>query len=237
MALAKCKECGEQVSTKAKNCPKCGAKAPRKTSIATWLVLIFIILVIYAGSQTPTSSVSPSGSSRQVVQSAASNSNQQTSEKAPSPKPSWSHFTSKDEMTGAKTAYAASPRVSATERMRFPYSDTKAWLGVGCDGKNEWAYIGFTNAPNLNDTETEDGYNRIWARVKWDGEMDKLSLTQEWGAAFIHFSDNHAAIANIAESRSVLVELNWHGNGRTYFRFPLNGSSAALQAIRQACAH
>ncbi|WP_394854470.1 zinc-ribbon domain-containing protein [Shewanella xiamenensis] len=26
MALVKCKECGEQVSTKAKSCPKCGAK-------------------------------------------------------------------------------------------------------------------------------------------------------------------------------------------------------------------
>ncbi|WP_412514572.1 MULTISPECIES: zinc-ribbon domain-containing protein [Shewanella] len=30
MALVKCKECGEEVSTKAKTCPKCGAKAPTK---------------------------------------------------------------------------------------------------------------------------------------------------------------------------------------------------------------
>ena len=30
MALVTCQECGEEVSTKAKACPKCGEKAPKK---------------------------------------------------------------------------------------------------------------------------------------------------------------------------------------------------------------
>lgn len=47
MALVKCKECGEQVSTKAKTCPKCGAKPPKKTSFLTWAVLVFIALTVY----------------------------------------------------------------------------------------------------------------------------------------------------------------------------------------------
>lgn len=37
MALKKCKECGNKVSTKAKNCPQCGAKAPKQTSLLTWV--------------------------------------------------------------------------------------------------------------------------------------------------------------------------------------------------------
>lgn len=37
MALTKCKECGAQLSTKAKTCPSCGAK-PRRTHWFTWLV-------------------------------------------------------------------------------------------------------------------------------------------------------------------------------------------------------
>lgn len=44
MALIKCKECGANISTKAKSCPSCGAVAPKRTSIFTWLVLIFIVL-------------------------------------------------------------------------------------------------------------------------------------------------------------------------------------------------
>ncbi|EKT4488947.1 MULTISPECIES: zinc-ribbon domain-containing protein [Shewanella] len=51
MALVKCKECGEQVSTKAKSCPKCGAKPPKKTSFLTWAVLAFIVITVYGAYQ------------------------------------------------------------------------------------------------------------------------------------------------------------------------------------------
>ncbi|MCG3744583.1 hypothetical protein ACXHPE_17315 [Vibrio cincinnatiensis] len=47
MALVKCKECGEKVSTKAKSCPNCGAKPPKKTSIVTWAVLVLILFGVY----------------------------------------------------------------------------------------------------------------------------------------------------------------------------------------------
>ncbi len=46
MALTKCKECGEQISTKAETCPKCGAKPPKKTSLITWIVLAFVVFVV-----------------------------------------------------------------------------------------------------------------------------------------------------------------------------------------------
>lgn len=45
MALRKCKECGGQVAKSAPACPHCGAKQPKQTSRATWLVLIAIVLV------------------------------------------------------------------------------------------------------------------------------------------------------------------------------------------------
>jgi len=47
MALVKCKECGSKVSTGAKACPNCGAKPPKKTSLFTWLVVIFMLIVAY----------------------------------------------------------------------------------------------------------------------------------------------------------------------------------------------
>jgi hypothetical protein len=121
--------------------------------------------------------------------------------------------------------------------MNFPYSDVKAWLGVGCDGSNEWAYIGFNKSPNLVDTETEDGYNTIRTRIKWNDSIQKVTLIQEWGASFIHFQNDRDAISKIVSSNSALLELKWHGQQATYFKFPLDGSSAALKSMRSKCAN
>lgn len=148
----------------------------------------------------------------------------------------WDTSLSKDEMTGERSAYASSPITGPTERMAFPYSDTKAWLGVGCNFLYEWVYVGFTTAPNLNKTDTKDGYNLIRTRIKWDDKVEYITLTQDWGSKFIHFSDDRSIISNIAKSNSVLLELNWHGEGKTYFKFSLSGSSAALKKIRSECA-
>lgn len=236
MALVKCKECGEQVSTKAKTCPKCGAKAPKKTSIFTWLVLIFIIFIAYTAIQNPTSSVSSKSSKSQGGQSSSNSPEKSLStQKVAPPKPSWTNSTSKDEMTGKLSAYASSPISIPTRKMEFPYGNVHAWLGVGCDGKNEWAYIGFNSSPNLADTETEDGYNIIKTRIKWDNAVENVVLTQNWGASFIHFRNDGAAISKIATSNSALLELKWHGQQSTYFEFSLNGSSAALKEMRAKC--
>ena len=48
MALKKCKECGHEVSTKAKACPNCGARIGRSSaagclSLAVILVLVFVV--------------------------------------------------------------------------------------------------------------------------------------------------------------------------------------------------
>jgi len=150
-------------------------------------------------------------------------------------RPAWSTQVSVDEMTGKKRAYATSVRVPPTKRMDFPYADVEAWMGIGCDGSSEWAYFGFSTSPNITNDETEDGYNVISARVKWDNSIQNMRLIQEWGAKSIHFNDDASAIAKIAGSSSVMLELNWHGEGRVNFKFPLNGSSAAIQEMRAKC--
>lgn len=151
------------------------------------------------------------------------------------PRPSWSTQVSIDEMTGKKQAYATSVRVPPTKRMDFPYADVEAWMGIGCDGSSEWVYFGFSTSPNLTNTETEDGYSVIKARVRWDDTIQETRLIQEWGAKSIHFSDHASVISKIASSSSVMLELSWHGEGRVNFLFPLNGSSAAIQEMRAKC--
>lgn len=77
MALVECKECGQAVSTKASSCPNCGAKAPKKTSIFTWLTLALIIAVVYAASQDTDS---PSSRTAIGLDSESSSSLQNTQE-------------------------------------------------------------------------------------------------------------------------------------------------------------
>ena len=144
----------------------------------------------------------------------------------------WDNSNSTDEMTGEVSAHCSSPLFSSTKSMDSPYSDTKAWLGIGCDGVSEWVYVGFTNAPNLLDTDTQDGHNVFTTRIKWDDELTSERFTQNWGAKFIHFKKDESAIQNIINSNTLLVELNWHGSGKTHFRFNLAGSSKAIAKLR-----
>ena len=146
----------------------------------------------------------------------------------------WATHVSKDEMTEAKTWYAFSPSGGPVKKMSFPYEDTEAWLGIGCDGEDEWVYIGFNVSPNLTGTTTKDGYDLINTRIKWDDQIEDITLTQSWGSRFLHFMDDESVISKIAKSKTVLLELNWYGEGKVYFRFPLDGSAAAINEIRNA---
>ena len=51
MTLVKCKECGDQVSTKAKFCPSCGAKRTKRKSILLWILAGLFGYVFYMASQ------------------------------------------------------------------------------------------------------------------------------------------------------------------------------------------
>lgn len=146
----------------------------------------------------------------------------------------WYTSVSKDEMEGTKTWYAFSPNVKPTEQMGFPYGNIKAWIGIGYDGESEWVYVGFNKSPNLSDSETKDGYDLIYTRIKWDDKVKNVTLTQDWGAKFIHFRNARAIVSKIANSNTVLLELDWYGEGKVYFRFPLGGSAAAIDKIHNA---
>ena len=138
-------------------------------------------------------------------------------------------------MTGKKQEFATSDKVASTKPMEFPYSGTKAWMGIGCDGSNEWAYIGFSGSPNLNNTDTESGYDIVTTRVRWDDVVQQTKFTQKWGDSFLHFRSTPAAIAKIAGAKTMLLELDWHGQRPVYFEFSLDGSSDAIKKMRASC--
>ena len=140
-----------------------------------------------------------------------------------------------DEMTGKNQAFAISPIVKSTKNMSSPYNNVSSWLGVGCESGKRWAFIGFSEAPNLSGSKTKDGYNVISTRIKWKEEVQKVNLTQDWGAKFVHFNNDEIIIKKIASSNESLLELNWYGNGNVYFNYSLSGSASALKKIAKKC--
>ena len=59
--------------------------------------------------------------------------------------------------------------------------------------------------------------------------MVTTRFTQDWGPQFLHFTNDSDAVGRIGSAATMLLELSWYGESRTYFRFSLSGSSAALK--------
>jgi hypothetical protein len=64
MALIECKECGNEVSSKAESCPKCGAAVETKgMGCGTGIVIVFLCGIVYAAifpSEHPSTAPAPS---------------------------------------------------------------------------------------------------------------------------------------------------------------------------------
>jgi len=146
----------------------------------------------------------------------------------------WRGWPSKDEMTGEIRAYAVSDKVTSTTPMDFPYTETRSWLGFGCDTKgNEWAYIGFSTL-NLISQPARD-YNVYIFRVKFDDEVIKMKMEESRNSDFLHFWGDAEAIRRFISHTMVKLELDWYGQGKVYFEYSLEGSSDAIRRAREIC--
>ena len=148
----------------------------------------------------------------------------------------WDVSSDVDEMTGETTHYAMSQSKKSTKTMGFPYKDVRSWIGVGCNKKSEWVFIGFNKSPNITGDKTQDGWNLISTRFKWDNDVQSVKLHQTWGNNFLHFlGDDSKFITKIESKNNGLLELKWHGQGSVYFPYSFAGSSKAIATIRQKC--
>ena len=134
MALTKCKECGNEVSTKATSCPKCGAKQVH-TSLFTKIIAGFFGLLVIAallgrcGSGTPLATPASGSASSPSTASSRSSTPASTSSSAPEPANTlgrlsggaqWDYSSDRDNMTGKMQAIATVESTN-TVQFRFPY--------------------------------------------------------------------------------------------------------------------
>jgi len=151
------------------------------------------------------------------------------------PYTAWSTHNSVDEMTGGVSAYATSEMFPASAPMAFPYSDITSYIGIGCDKSSLWAYVGFSDIPNLMGGDWDSDGRTYNYRVRWDSEVIKTSFYHSVGGRAIHFNNELEAVNLIKAHKIMRLEVNWHGNGLVYFDYNLTGSSKAISEMMNTC--
>lgn len=212
MAIRKCKECGNQVSTKAAFCPNCGAVQKKKTGCLTQIVaiffgLFFLSIIINALSGDSSSTSSSTASSRRSSGSSSKKANV------------WSSHAYISDLEHKKMAHVGSKKVRSDRPMDFPYNGTTGEISVVKDNRDTWALIEFSKAPNIVGADLADGYNIIKANVYIDGVKETATLTQEWGSKTLYFKYPNWLIKKLKACKTFRINLRWHGNPEVVWSF------------------
>ncbi len=219
--LIQCKDCGHQISKNAASCPNCGAK-PKRTSIITWLALIFIgipvLMAVFSNSSndeisTPTETESTS------MSLADTESNETT---VPEPASNWDYEESKDEMRGSVSYFAQSSSINNI-RLDFPYEGgTSLFLIVRNtpDNVNEVLF-------STNNGQLWCEYNNCYMSAKFDnGEVKRYPLARAAaGSSETMFLDGsiEAFIQDLKKSNTAMLEIGFFNYGNQQFEFETSG--------------
>lgn len=213
--LIQCKDCGNQISKNAASCPNCGAKN-KKTSVVTWLVLIFIGLPMLMGIFNSAFNDDTASNEPQSLVSESSDNPQGT---APITQ-NWDYTETVDQMRNS-TTYLASSVSSNSVDLGFPYSGgTKLSIAIRhtpSEG-NEVMII------------TDNGqlwceYQNCNMSVKFDNNpIEKYSLSDAAaGASETKFVTKSSDFINkLKQSDKAVIEIGFYDNGKQQFTFDVS---------------
>ncbi len=180
MALIKCKECGAEVSSSAKACPKCGAKVKRPIGAAG--VLVAIAIGGFAYLMFP---------AKEIVSATSSAVGPSPSNESPVRQRGWKYSLSdKDKMTG-KAVKSASLISDTVLKFKFPYDggsipELSLTQTVGNGPANDSILL------SVSKGQFVCGVEECWISVKFDdGEVIKHSarLLKGFPPNVIEFDD------------------------------------------------
>ena len=141
----------------------------------------------------------------------------------PPPNPNrWSMINFVDEFGDITGRGAISADVGSLRPMAFPYHAVTAQVFVDCNR----AWIRFSDAPNLNGGDIQDGYTRYRATVRVDGErIGSWLVSQVWGDNDLAFVNDSQAISALSSGSTLAISVDWYGEGAVAFELDLEDSS------------
>lgn len=217
MAMAKCRECGAEVSDSAKTCPKCGVDKPvKKTSIFVKLLLGLFGLGLIGQFIGGGNSGTGGGTS-------ASDSNPPTSRaSALAPGSQWSYLSKADSMSEGTTYHALVESTNSVE-FKFPYSGPQhAMLSLRTDPRHGKDVIFRIEKGQILCRSYED----CSVLVRFDDEQ--ASNYSAVGAAdnsteTIFLRNYDRFVGKLAKAKRVRISVNIYQEGAPVFEFDVSG--------------
>lgn len=146
----------------------------------------------------------------------------------------WTQHDSEDKMSGTSTAYTFSENVLPEKTLKFPYAKSKSFIAIACNKTDTWAYVGFTSA-NITGGDIKSGYRLHDIRVKFDDTITTVSTMQPSGSDHLHMFDVSGFINKVSAGTTLLVEVEWYGQGDVIFEHDLTGSTDAINQMKAKC--
>jgi DNA-directed RNA polymerase subunit RPC12/RpoP len=213
MALLKCHECGNEVSSEAKTCPKCGAKVKKPTSLAVKILAVIFGIGLLSSivGHHDTSGSSPSSTSQAAPSTSA-------------PVAAWHYSTSKDDMTTKDISFAEAKSLNK-EDLHWPYGPgiaaTLTLRKHPRSGKN--VYVSLDKGQILCRS-----YESCTITIRFDDRpAAKFSaIGPSDGSTEMVFIQNYAKFfAELKQSKKLLVELPMYQDGNRSWQFTVSGLS------------
>ena len=213
MAIKPCKECGAPVSDKAENCPMCGAKQPKETSVLTWICvgMLGLAAIIWMYSDK-----APSTSSGMV------STTQATELEDVKPK-NWQYETSKDEMRGIESRFATTVSTNTVD-FDFPYNGgSKLILALRKRGSDVDVMVSITKGQILC------GIQNCEAAFKFDdGAVQSITMSEPDSHAsdllFVAYDKTESKIiSQLKNSKKLVIEVPFYQQGKKQFTFDVSG--------------
>ena len=150
--------------------------------------------------------------------------------------PKWYVQVTEDVMTSGKIWEVYSPFVKPLECLGFPYDDTKVQIIVRFNGSTELAAIKSCDLLNADSTQI-DKYNRLVpVRIRWDNELEQVSLTQKFLSSYLVFPDASKVIERLCTSKLAILEFGWYYDRTIHFKFDLTGAADIIWKVKNEAA-
>lgn len=225
MALIKCGECGVEMSNKADKCPKCGAPAKKRTSLFTWIITGFLLLVFFnvVSNMTRNNSSAPP-TSVPTTPSASSTSGSPTAHTPPQPK--WDYLFFADNVSGKNGKTAEVTSINSFE-MNFPYQGGTTGSITIRNHPRQGKDIYFSiNKGQLLCTS----YEGCEVLVRFDDRKPftiHANTPEDNSSTTLFLSGYNRLVKEIEKSKTMIVEVTFFQNGTRAFEFDVSNFKAS----------
>lgn len=236
MSIQKCKECGNEVSTKAEACPKCGAKQPRTSGCMKVFLITFGILFGLFVIGTLTNKTDKSATPNNISDT---NENSEMQSKSQSVIPSidsnsesqWSYERSEDPMSNGVTYFAIIQSTNSVE-FSFPYSgQQKATLTLRSHPRHGKDIIFKIEKGQILCTSYEDC--TILIRFDDQKAQSYSAIGASDNSTETIFIRNYSRfVSNMQKSKNVRIAAEIYQEGTPVFEFDVRGFDASKYNIK-----